>query len=88
MPIGGGDMALRFHLDGNYSSSAYSFDNEDVRAEPSFIMNARLSLADISMGADGQRLTVSAWARNLLDEQHIYRRSNANRDPIDGNFGR
>jgi iron complex outermembrane receptor protein len=49
-------------------------------------MNARLSVADISMGAGGQRLTLSAWARNLLDEEHIYRRSNANRFPIDGNF--
>ncbi|HZF93938.1 MAG TPA: TonB-dependent receptor [Allosphingosinicella sp.] len=87
MPIGAGGMALRFHLDGNYSSSAYSFDNEDVKAEPSFILNGRVSLADISMGVGGQTLTVSAWARNLLNEQHIYRRSNANRDPIDGNFG-
>jgi len=82
-----GDTEVRLHLDGNYASSAYSFDNEDVRAEPSFIVNARLSLADISMGAGGQTLTLSAWARNLLNEEHIYRRSNANRFPIDGNFG-
>ncbi|HEX8364063.1 MAG TPA: TonB-dependent receptor [Allosphingosinicella sp.] len=87
IPIGGGDTEVRLHLDGNHASSAYTFDNEDVRAEPSFIVNARLSLANISMGAGEQNLTVSVWARNLLDEQHIYRRSNANRFPIDGNFG-
>jgi len=87
MPVGGGATEIRLHLDANYASSAYTFDNEDVRAEPSFIVNARLSLADISMGAGGQTLTLSAWARNLLDEEHIYRRSNANRFPIDGNFG-
>jgi iron complex outermembrane receptor protein len=87
MPVGSGESAIRLPLDGNYASSAYSFDNEDVKAEPSFIMNARLSLADIGMGPGGQTLTVSAWARNLLNEEHIYRRSNANRFPIDGNFG-
>jgi iron complex outermembrane receptor protein len=86
MPVGSGETAIRLHLDGNYASSAYSFDNEDVKAEPSFIMNARLSLADIGMGPGGQTLTISAWARNLLNEEHIYRRSNANRVPIDGNF--
>ncbi|HEX8653947.1 MAG TPA: TonB-dependent receptor [Allosphingosinicella sp.] len=87
IPVGGGETQIRLHLDGNYASSAYTFDNEDVRAEPSFIVNARLSLAGIAMGAGGQRLTLSAWARNLFDEAHIYRRSNANRFPIDGNFG-
>jgi iron complex outermembrane receptor protein len=89
IPIGGGDggPAVRLHLDGNYSGRAHTFDNENVQAEPSFILNARLSLADISMGPGGQLLTISAWSRNLLDEQHIYRRSNANRFPIDGNFG-
>lgn len=80
------DMALKLHLDGNYSSSAYTFDNEPVKADPSFLVNARLSLAEIPMGQGGQTLTVSAWARNLFNEQHIYRRSNANRDPIDGNY--
>ena len=87
VPIGGDGMAVRLHLDGNYASSAYTFDNEDVRAQSSVIVNARLSLADVAMGSGGQLLTVSLWARNLLDEEHIYRRSNANRFPIDGNFG-
>ncbi len=86
VPVGDDGMAVRFHLDGNYASSAYTFDNEDVKADPSLIFNARLSLADIRMGPEGQLLTVSAWARNLFDEDHIYRRSNANRYPIDGNL--
>ncbi len=80
------DMALKLHLDGNYSSRAYTFDNEPVQAQPSFLVNARLSLADIPMSDAGQKLTVSLWSRNLFNEQHIYRRSNANRDPIDGNY--
>ena len=79
LPIGGAGVMVKTHLDGNYSSSAFTFDNENVKNDPSFIVNGRLSLADIPMSDNGQRLTVSLWARNLLNEQHIYRRSNANR---------
>lgn len=78
IPVGGSDAAVRFHLDGNYADPVYSFDNEPVRTDKSFIVNARVSLADIPMGEGGQKLTVSAWARNLLNEEHIYRRSAAN----------
>ena len=49
-----------------------------MKTDKSFIVNARLSLADIPMSRNGQTLTLSAWARNLFNEQHIYRRSNAN----------
>lgn len=80
------DMALKFHLDANYSDPHYSFDNEPVLVDKSFLVNARLALADIPMGDAGQKLSVAAWARNLFNEQHIYRRSNANREPIDGNY--
>lgn len=75
--LGSGDLGVRFHLDGNYASRAYSFDNEDVLADSSFIVNGRLSLTDISLG--GVNTTLSIWSRNLLNEAHIYRRSNANR---------
>ena len=80
------DAALKLHIDANYSDRQHTFDNEPVLADSSFIVNARLAIADIPMGDGGQTLTVSAWSRNLLNEQHIYRRSNANREPIDGNF--
>lgn len=79
------DLALKFHMDANYASSAYTFDNEPVKADPSFIINARLSLANIA-NSGGQDLTLSVWARNLFNEQYIYRRSNANSNPIDGNY--
>ncbi len=71
-------MKLKFHIDGNYGDAVYSFDNEDVKTESSLIFNARLSLAEIMMGRNGTMLTVAAWARNLFNEEHIYRRSNAN----------
>lgn len=79
-------MALKFHVDANYSARHYSFDNEPVLVDSSFLVNARLSIADIAVAAGGQTLTIAAWARNLFNEAHIYRRSNANRVPIDGNF--
>ncbi|MES2604491.1 MAG: TonB-dependent receptor [Pseudomonadota bacterium] len=72
-------MELQFHIDGNYSDGAYSFDNEDVKTEAARIVNARVALADIGLGSSGAMLTLAAWARNLFDEEYIYRRSNANR---------
>ncbi|WP_309622439.1 TonB-dependent receptor [Novosphingobium sp.] len=83
---GSSNMALKLHVDANYSAPHYSFDNEPVLVDKSFLVNARLSIADIPMADGGQTLTVALWSRNLLNEQHIYRRSNANRVPIDGNF--
>ena len=81
------DMALKLHVDANYSDPHYSFDNEPVLVDSSFLVNARLSVADIPMSRYGQKLTLGVWARNLFDEAHIYRRSNANSMPIDGNYG-
>ncbi|WP_408589089.1 TonB-dependent receptor [Novosphingobium sp.] len=78
LPVGGAGAEVRLHLDGNYSDPMYTFDNEPVKSDKSFIVNARLSLADIQMSNGGQKLTVSAWARNLFNEAHIYRRSAAN----------
>ena len=78
LPIGGNGTALRFHLDANYSDEHYSFDNENVKVEDSVIFNGRLALAEIPMNGSGTKMTLSVWARNLFDEEHIYRRSNAN----------
>jgi iron complex outermembrane receptor protein len=78
LPVGSADTKVKFHIDANYSDPVYSFDNENVQTDKSFVVNARLSLADIKMSDAGQKLTIAAWARNLFNEQHIYRRSNAN----------
>ena len=87
LPLSGeSGMALKFHIDANYSGQQYTFDNEPVLADSSFLVNARVSLADIALSDAGQKLSIALWARNLFNEQHIYRRSNANRVPIDGNF--
>ncbi|MEO6718372.1 MAG: TonB-dependent receptor [Novosphingobium sp.] len=78
LPIGSAGTKLRLHVDANYADEQYSFQAENVLAEPSFIVNGRLALADIPLNDHGQSVTIAAWARNLLDETHIYRRSNAN----------
>ena len=44
-------------------------------------MNGRLALADIAVN-DHNKVTVSVWARNLLDTTYVYRRSSANSTPV------
>ncbi|MEA3060456.1 MAG: iron complex outerrane recepter protein, partial [Sphingomonadales bacterium] len=77
-PVGLGEARLRLHLDANYASRQHSFQAEPVKTEASFIVNARLALADIALGSGDTKLTVSVWSRNLFNDAHIYRRSAAN----------
>ncbi|MGN5373330.1 TonB-dependent receptor [Sphingomonas hankookensis] len=69
------------HLDGNYDSGFYSNYNDPApgisqpRGEPGFIVNGRIGIADIALDNGGSRLSVSAWARNLFAEQHMFFRS-------------
>jgi iron complex outermembrane receptor protein len=86
MPVGLGEAALRFHLDANYAGRQYSFQAEPVRTDPSFIVNGRVALTDIALGAGASRLELSLWARNLLDEAHVFRRSAAN-EAVLGAYG-
>ncbi|MEI5688415.1 TonB-dependent receptor [Sphingomonas kyungheensis] len=81
VPVGNGDATVRFHLDGNYASSQYSFQLEPTKTDASFIMNGRLSLADIAV-SDHNKVTFAFWVRNLLDTTYIYRRSSANSSPV------
>lgn len=74
----GGDSRLRLHFDANYASEQYSFQSEDVLTDSSFVVNASLALADIPLNSGGTKATVNLWVRNLFNEDHIYRRSDAN----------
>ncbi|WP_423142862.1 TonB-dependent receptor [Parablastomonas sp. CN1-191] len=77
---------LRFHVDANYAGPQYSFQSESVQTQSSFVVNGRIAMADIPMNASGTKATLSLWSRNLLNEDHIYRRSNANGTVI-GDYG-
>jgi iron complex outermembrane receptor protein len=81
LPIGTNGMLLRLHADANYADPVYSFQAENVLTDKSFIVNASLALADIPLTSGGTKATLNVWARNLFNEQHIYRRSNANDAP-------
>ena len=74
--IGNSDTIAKFHVDANYASSAYAFDNENVKSEASFIVNGRVTLEDVKIAK--QNLSVALWTRNLFNKSYIFRRSNAN----------
>lgn len=69
---------LRLHLDANFATGTQSFEQSPQKTDDSFIVNARASLANVEVGP-GQQLTFSIWSRNLLNEEHIYRRSTEGR---------
>ncbi|WP_225421088.1 TonB-dependent receptor [Sphingomonas parva] len=82
VPAGFADANIRLHLDANYAGRQYSFQSEPVRTDSSFIVNGSLALTDITMNDGEAQLRLALWARNLLNETHIYRRSAANSSPV------
>ncbi|MFT4026659.1 MAG: TonB-dependent receptor [Novosphingobium sp.] len=78
MPIGGAGAEVRLHLDANYSQATQAFDQFATLNDPSFIVNGRLSLADVQMSDHGQKMTISAWVRNMFDKQYVFRRDPSN----------
>jgi iron complex outermembrane recepter protein len=74
--IGNSDTIAKFHVDANYASPAYAFDNENVKSEASFIVNGRVTLDGIKIA--NQPLSIAVWTRNLFNQSFIFRRSNAN----------
>lgn len=81
LPVGRGDTKLKFHIDANYSQATQSFDQFAVKNDESFIVNARLSLADISLGSSDRKLNIGLWSRNLFNNQLVYRRDPSNSLP-------
>jgi len=74
--VGNSNTIAKFHIDANYASSAYAFDNENVKSEASFIVNGRVTFEGIEIA--NQPLSVAVWSRNLFNSSFIFRRSNAN----------
>jgi iron complex outermembrane recepter protein len=82
LPVGGSsDARLKFHVDANYAQATQSFDQFATKADPSFIVNGRISLADIGVSGSSQKMTIGVWSRNLFNEQHVYRRDPSNSLP-------
>jgi iron complex outermembrane receptor protein len=68
--------ALKFHVDGNWSDGFYTSEYDQMLTDSSFVVNARVALVDVPLNADGARLDISLWARNLLDEEHLFYKLN------------
>ncbi len=81
LPLGGSSSSFRLHLDANYAQATQAFDQFATKADSSFIVNGRLSLADLPLGNSAQKFTLAVWSRNLLDEQHVFRRDPSNSLP-------
>jgi len=81
IPMGGSGAEVRIHLDANYSQATQSFDQFPIKADSSFIVNGRVSLADIDVGSGGQKVVISLWSRNLFDKQYLFRRDPSNSLP-------
>lgn len=90
---------LKLHLDGNYDSGFYvnytdaNYDNNtravrypQVKGESGLVFNGRIALADIPMEANGAKVTVAVWARNLFNEQHLFYKTGSAAAGISGFF--
>lgn len=77
---------FKAHIDANYSDATQSFDQFEIKNDQSFVVNARLALADITTRDGGPLLEVALWSRNLLDETYVYRRDPSNRATL-GDYG-
>ena len=69
VPFSFGAMSAR--VDANYTDEFvfHPFQNQFDAAEDRWIINARVSLNDISLG-DAGSLRISAWGKNLADEEY------------------
>lgn len=73
LPLGG--RGLRLHVDGNWSDGYYTSETEQTKTDKSFIVNARLALLELPMNELGATAEFALWARNLLDEEHLFYKS-------------
>ena len=77
---------FKAHVDANYADATQAFDQFELKNDSSFIVNARLSVADIQTTPGGPELELALWSRNLFDEAYVYRRDPSNRNSL-GDYG-
>jgi iron complex outermembrane receptor protein len=72
-----GSSTLKFHVDGNWSDGYYTSEIEQTETDPSLVVNARIALADLPLNSTGTTVEFALWSRNLLDEEHLFYKSNS-----------
>jgi iron complex outermembrane receptor protein len=72
VPLGWNETRLQFHVDANYNQATQSFAEYATKNDSHFLVNARVSLADLGVGEN--RFTLAAWSRNIFNNQYIFRR--------------
>ncbi|WP_442679165.1 TonB-dependent receptor [Sphingomonas sp. ASY06-1R] len=81
LPLGNSDASVRFHIDANYSQATQAFDQFATKADESFIVNGRISFADVQLGSGNQKVTFGLWSRNMFNKHYVYRRDPSNSLP-------
>ncbi len=92
-------FTLKAHLDANYDSGFYGSYTDvtydavtravryaQPKGDKSLVVNGRIALADIEMANAGAKVTIAAWARNLLNEQHLFYKSGSPTGGVSGFF--
>ncbi|MFC0205511.1 TonB-dependent receptor [Novosphingobium soli] len=76
---------LRAHVDANGGDGYHSQSSDTILTDSAFLVNARLSLADIDL-ASKAALQVSLWSRNLFNEAHTFFKTGTPETLISGIF--
>jgi len=75
------DAEMRTLLTRLLSAEGYQTQAVATSLEALAAPDADLVLIDIALGDGGTKFNLSVWGRNLLDEQHVYRRDPSNSIP-------
>ena len=73
VPVGG--VTVIAHLDANYAAPQYTSSADPTKSDKSFVVNGRLSFADIPLNDGGAKLQMSVWSRNLLNNSFKFYQS-------------
>ena len=67
-----------------YNSVTRAVTVPQPKGDSAFLVNARIALTDIALGKG--RATFSLWSRNLLNEQHLFYKSQSVTAGVSGFF--
>ena len=94
-------FTLHAHVDGNFDNGFHANANDPVYLGPNnpaniyqplgekaFIVNGRLAITDIEVNGMGATVGFALWARNLLNEQHLFYKALSPQSGLNGFFNK